>query len=112
MVLDLQENIIHEIVGVLPNHWEKVAINIEIDSIDGEIVISPKSKYFIQGNIHEFSLEIDATDGFEELREEMKKNDAQHSAWTICDLEILNDGTFNYKFSYEEAPRLASLRES
>lgn len=111
MILHLQKSIIHEVDGVLPDHWDKVTINIEIDFVDDEIVVSPKNKYFIKDKSYELCLGIDITDSFEELREMMKKNDAQHSAWTICDLEILSDGTFNYKFSYGEPPRLASLRE-
>ena len=112
MILHLQENIIHEVAGILPERWDKVTINLEIDLVDDEIVISPKNKYFIKDKPHELRLGIDITNSFKELRREMQKNDIQHSAWTICDLEILNDGTFNYQFSYGEAPRLASLRES
>lgn len=111
MIVNLQESIIHEIAEILPVHWDKVTINLEIDLVDDEIVISPKNEYFIKDKSHELRLGIDITDSFEELREAMKKNDVQNSAWTICDLEILSDGTFNYKFSYGEAPRLASLRE-
>lgn len=110
MSIQMQENTVQEVVNLAPEGWEKVEINIEIDDVDGEIIVSPKSKYFIDGKAHELRLGIDATDCFEELREDMQKSDSQNRPWTICDLEILSDGTFNFKFSYDEPPRLAELR--
>lgn len=110
MSVQMQENIVKEVLDLAPAGWEKITVNIEIGDIDGDTVVSPKSKYFIKNEGHELRLGIDATDCFEELQEIMKKNDSENRSWTICDLEILNDGTFNFKFSYNKPPRLSNLK--
>jgi|SRR5690554_5068904 len=110
MSIELQESAVQEVASLAPPGWDKIHMNIEIDDVDGEIVVSPKAKFFIGGVPSELRLGIDATDAFEELREVMAKNDNENRAWTICDLEIQNDGQFKFHFSHDEPPRLATLK--
>ncbi len=108
MTTSLQKEIVQEVLALVSENWDRITANIEIDDVDGEIIMSPKSNYFVEGQSNELRLGIDATDCFEELREKMARNANQ--PWTICDLEILNNGAFKFQFSYDEPPRLAKLR--
>ncbi|MGP5326831.1 immunity protein YezG family protein [Vreelandella titanicae] len=111
MSVELQKIAVQEIALLVPQKWDKVQLNIEIDDIEGELVISPKGKYFIGDELYELRLGVDATNAFKELRKVMAQNDRESRAWTICDLEIQNDGQYNFQFSYDEPPRLATLKE-
>ncbi|MBZ9560087.1 MULTISPECIES: immunity protein YezG family protein [unclassified Modicisalibacter] len=111
MSVEPQETAIQEIALLAPHKWDKIQLNIEIDDIEGELVISPKGTFLIDDESHELRLGVDATNAFKELRKVMTQNDREGRAWTICDLEIQNDGQYNFKFSYDEPPRLATLKE-
>jgi hypothetical protein len=106
MYIELQEKIVHEVVGLVESPWEKIMVNMEIDNIDGERIISPEADFWMDGIANELRLDIDTRNCFKELREVMAKNDVERRAWKICDLEILSNGIFNFKFSYDEPPRL------
>lgn len=110
MSIDIQENLVREVAGIVPETWEKITINIEIDDLDGEIVKSDESDYWVKDDFEEFDLTFEAYELFSMLRQVMAKNDATNRLWTICDLEILSDGSFEFKFSYDEPPRLATLK--
>ena len=107
---NIQELIIIEIAQNIDCEWDKFTINIEIDDIDGELVSSDESEIWFNEEVEEFDLTFEASEYFEQLREIMSKNDLENRYWTICDLEVLSDGAFKYKFSYEEPPRLSTLK--
>lgn len=94
-----------------PPVWDKLTVNMEIDDIDGEIVSSEESDLWVNGESKELDLTFEASEYFEKLREIMTQNDRENRAWTICDLEIQNNGQFKFTFSYDEPPRLATLKE-
>ena len=95
MSIEFQKNVVQEVAGLVGPGWEKITVNIEIDDVEGD----------------ELRLDIVARNSFKKLREVMAQNDKENRAWTICDLEIQNDGQFKFKFSYDEPPRLATLKE-
>lgn len=110
MSVNLQGDVVQEILLLASHKWDKIQLNIEIDDIEGELVISPKGKYFIGDELYELRLGVDATNAFKELRKVMAQNDRESRAWTICDLDVQNDGQYDFKFSYDEPPRLATLK--
>ena len=107
MSIEIQQDIVKEIAYSIQENWEKISLNLEIDSVHGEIVMSPKGKYFTNGEERELRLNIDITDLFEDLREKMS---AGSGYWTICELDILSNGDFKFNFSYDEPERLAKLK--
>jgi hypothetical protein len=109
MSMQIQENLVREITANISSNWEKITVNIEIDNVSGEIVSSEESEVWDRDVPEEFDLTFEASEYFEELRETMAKSDAQNRAWTICDLEILSNGAFNFEFSYDKPPRLSTL---
>jgi hypothetical protein len=109
---DIQELLIIEIAQNINSKWDKLIINIEIDDVDGMLVSSDDSEVWFNGEIEEFDLTYETSEYFEKLREIMAKNDLENRSWTICDLEVLSAGTFKYKFSYDEPPRLSVLKDS
>ena len=109
MSIHLQENTVQAVAILAPSGWSKIVVNIEIDEVDNELVLSPEGLYFNGTVSNELRLGIDATDCFEELRESMASNDGQNRYWTICVLEILSDGSFEFKFSCDPPPRLSAL---
>lgn len=111
MSIEFQKNVVQEVAGLVGPGWEKITVNIEIDDVEGEIVVSPEADVWYDGSADELRLDIVARNSFKKLREVMAQNDKENRAWTICDLEIQNDGQFKFKFSYDEPPRLATLKE-
>jgi hypothetical protein len=111
MSIQLQETTVQEVASLAPLGWNKIVVNIEIDEVDGELLVSPEGLYFVGNDVHELRLGIDATDCFEELRESMADKDCLNRFWTICILEILSDGAFDFKFSYDIPPRLSALHD-
>ncbi|MFK3863683.1 antitoxin YezG family protein [Pseudoalteromonas rhizosphaerae] len=109
---NIQELLIIEIAQNINSEWDKLTINIEIDDIDGRLVSSDDSEVWLNGEVEEFDLTYETSEYFEQLREIMAKNDLENRYWTICDLEVLSDGTFKYKFSYDEPPRLSALKNN
>jgi hypothetical protein len=109
---NIQELLIIEITQNINSEWDKLTINIEFDYIDGELVSSDNSEIWFNGEVEEFDLTYETSEYFEQLREIMVKNVLEHRYWTICDLEILSDGTFKYKFSYDQPSRLSALKNS
>jgi len=110
MSIKLQESTVIEVASLAPAGWSKITVNIEIDDVDDELVLSPQAFYYNGDSRHELRLGIDATDYFEELRQDMAENDGNNRAWTVCDLEINPDGKFNFRFSYDEPQRLSALK--
>jgi hypothetical protein len=47
---------------------------------------------------------------FEELRNEMYNSNINGKLWTVCDLEISENGEYQFLFSYDAPPRLSSLK--
>ena len=109
MITELQESIVKEIAAKISESWEKIILNLEIDMVHGELVTSPQGEYFLNREGNELRLNIDIRDLFKELREEMS---AGSGYWTVCDLEILSKGAFEFKFSYDEPERLSKLKRS
>ena len=56
MSVNLQGNVVQEVLLLVPHKWDKIQLNIEIDDIEGELVISPKGKYFIGDELYELRL--------------------------------------------------------
>ncbi|WP_196518303.1 hypothetical protein [Halomonas sp. PA16-9] len=50
MSVNLQGNVVQEVLLLVPHKWDKIQLNIEIDDIEGELVISPKGKYLLVMN--------------------------------------------------------------
>jgi hypothetical protein len=109
MSFELQESTVSGVVSLIKDDWTRITVNIEIDGVDGELVVSPDVSVFKSKEEQQISLGIDAIDCFEELRESMSQ---EGEAWTICDLKILNSGKYTYSFSYDEPPRLTKLKNS
>ncbi|WP_445363545.1 hypothetical protein ACJJIQ_02040 [Microbulbifer sp. ANSA003] len=110
MIKELQKNTVYEVIDLAPKDWINISVNIEIDEIDGEIVLSPSGSVLVPDGDKELDLGIDATDCFEELRQSMADVDSGNRAWTICDLNISNDGEFEFGFAYSTPPRLSMLK--
>ncbi|MEO1109824.1 MAG: hypothetical protein AAFX90_18070 [Pseudomonadota bacterium] len=109
MVQALQEAIAHKLISELPDEFDRAEVNIEIDTIDGDLVLSPDGDVHIGGQSEQIRLGINLRGLFKELRFEMAAAQPNTRPWTICDLLVDNTGAFKFRFSYETPPRLAKL---
>lgn len=110
LITELQEKTVVELAEIAPDNWDTISVNMEIDEIDGETVMSPSAELVFDNETVELELTIDVTDCFEELRTAMKQGDSAGRAWTICNLKVDSDGNYNFDFSYAEPPRLGALK--
>ncbi|WP_370981215.1 hypothetical protein [Agaribacterium sp. ZY112] len=104
-VREKQEELLQDVVDLVEDDWNEIVIDLEIDDIDGERVMSPDSYSVLDGEEAEFSLSIKVTDKFEQL-----KDLSQGGGWKTCHLVIKESGDFEYTYSYENTPRLDKLR--
>ena len=54
MNIQLQENVVQEVARLAPAGWDKIIVNIEIDEVDNELVLSPECVYF-EGNVSSYA---------------------------------------------------------
>lgn len=112
MLLDIQQEIAQEVVSRIANEWDKIVLDIEIGSVDGETVRSPRAFYYFSDEKEQFSTGFGVGELFENLREKMAEADKENRKWSICYLEIESDGQYVFKFSYDQPPRLTELQNS
>jgi hypothetical protein len=112
MFSDLQVELVQELVSGISSDWEKLTVDVEIDDVDGEAVVSPNGDSFYKKKSEQLRFNIDVVDLFEELRDKMGEADPNNQKWTICYLEVGSDGAYTFKFSYDEPPRLTKLKNS
>lgn len=116
MFSELQTEIIQELARLVENKWDIISVNVEIDEVDGELVTSPYAvfirKKLFKKKTEQFRLNIDIVDCLKRLRSSMAGDEPEKKAWKICQIEVQSSGKYNFSFSYDEPPRLATLKRA
>ncbi|WP_370981216.1 hypothetical protein [Agaribacterium sp. ZY112] len=112
IINDEQIALLQDIVDLVEDDWESIGLNVEIDEVDGDLVISPSCYYSIGDKRNRFKLSADVCDSLESLRSTHKSVNKDNTAWTICDIKIADDGNYSYEFSYNTPPRISKLRST
>jgi len=110
MLTEFQDDLVRALASSIPDEWDLIKVNVEIDEVHGEIVVSPDGDYFLGDKGEQLRFKIDLIDLFKGLRELMGKQNTQK--WTVCYLNVSSDGKYEFKFSYDQPPRLTKLKNA
>jgi hypothetical protein len=109
----MQDQIIATLAGAIDKPWSFVALNIEIDVVDGEqtencLLVSFHKKFWrLVRKSQELPYEL--YDLFVALRDHMAK--ANDSSWSSCTLVFDASGRYRFEFSYATPLRLNGVHD-
>ncbi|WP_334078315.1 hypothetical protein [Microbulbifer sp. M83] len=104
----LQDKVVVEAMREAGDGWERITINYEVKSLDGEIV---QSNAFFCHYSGEKELVFNAPDVDEALKtlSLSMSGSGKEISWQVADLVVDSTGKYKFDFSYEEPPRIMRM---
>jgi Protein of unknown function, DUF600 len=108
-VMNLQKAIVTALARGIPDAWERIVVNYEMQEEDDGLTEDRLGFYIAKdptGELREsdlvFSPEVKAM--FREMNDEIKRTAGDR--WGTCDLVVDKSGEFRFKFSYDRPKRI------
>jgi hypothetical protein len=108
-VMNLQKAIVTALARGIPDAWERIVVNYEMQEEDGGLTEDRLGFYIAKdptGDLREsdlvFSPEVKTM--FREMNDETKRTAGDR--WRTCDLVVDKSGEFRFKFSYDPPKRI------
>ncbi len=107
--MNLQKAIVAALARGIPDAWERIVVNYEMQEEDGGLTEDRRGFYIAKGPTGElrksdlaFSPEVKAM--FREMNDEIRR--AEGERWGTCDLVVDQPGKFRFSFSYGPPKRI------
>lgn len=109
-MINEQIEIVKSIARSIPEPWDGISINVEIDDVKGSETLSEDGDYCFEGKTEQLFLSVESERLFREMRKKMAENDSENRFWTVCNLKITSDGNYKFEFSYGKTDRINKLK--
>ena len=106
---ELQVEIVKAVAKSVSQSWDRITLNVEIGDVCGSETVSEDGDAWLNGKNEQIFLDYATERLFRQLRQVMGENDSESRCWTVCDLEIMSDGRYNFEFSYDAPKRITEL---
>lgn len=108
-IVRLQEAIVTALAGTIPEPWERIVVNYEMQEKETGLAHDRLAFYIARdaaGNFRDVDLKIKppVRDLFTQMNDEFQRSVGQR--WGICDLVVDPPGRFRFDFSYDPPKRL------
>lgn len=108
-VMNLQKAIVSALARSIPDAWERIVVNYEMQEEDGGLTEDRLGFYIAKGSTGDlresdlvFSPEVEAM--FREMNDEIKRTAGDR--WGTCDLVVDKSGEFRFKLAYDPPKRI------
>jgi hypothetical protein len=110
--IDLQEAIVTTLIHDIPDAWERIVVNYEMQEEDGGLV-EDRLGFYISHDANQEPAENNLVfspglkDLFRRLNVEIKRTEG--ARWGTCDLVVDQPGRFRFNFSYDPPKRINGI---
>jgi hypothetical protein len=108
-IMNLQKAIVAALARGIPDAWERIVVNYEMQEEDGGLTEDRRGFYITKdpaGNLRKaelaFGPELKAM--FREMNDEIQRTEGKR--WGTCDLEINPSGKFRFSLSHDPPKRI------
>jgi hypothetical protein len=108
-IMNLQKAIVWALARTIPDAWERIVVNYEMQEEDGGLVGDRLGLYISKapaGNLRQSDLGFspELKEMFRELNNETQRTEGER--WGTCDLVVDQPGRFLFNFSYDPPKRI------
>jgi hypothetical protein len=107
--MNLQKAIVTALAREIPDAWERIVVNYEMQEEDGGLT-EDRLGFYIEkdaaGNLRESELAFtpEVKRLFREMNDEIRRSEGER--WGTCDLVVDQPGKFKFSFSYDPPKRI------
>jgi len=109
-IMRLQEAIVTSLARAIPQAWERIVVNYEMEEQEGGAIIHNRLGFYIAkdagGNLHKAELRVgsEVEDMFRDMSDEFQRTVGER--WGTCDLVVDPPGKFRFDFAYDPPKRI------